>query len=630
MAIEDDISVAVNGDIRYTGTTANYSTIEFHRYLQALADNAEAAGDDLLDITSDTPTERATDQIVRLLGDYNIDATLAQHLYGGSIRQDGTNTLYAGLSILGSVNNSNTTLEVIQDGTILTSFWGDQSTGGYNSSAGVLAAFLVLVRDNGADIDGKRIRVQARHWGDTYAFFEVGMVEGVNVAAISTTPDPQNDTLQATVTGYTHVTNTEGFQGIDLNNGNGSFDYYSQWTFGADTSGDGNKGLWEFTKDLTGNGTAKTIHGVNGELFLGVTHSMAYDGAAGTFQEDEFVAWGTDITFDAGVGTFVVGEYVTIGSLGAAGQIVGYTGAGATGQLLVALEDTSITLVDGDTITAPVSSATADINVTIVDNNKSGGTGLLLALDDNTGTGNFYIQLWSGIAPVDNLPIEGRTSGATCLVNGTPLKKTVPQHFIGSYTGSVIGAYGVGFAPAALGASDKISPLVGADQSPPNNVTYSVLALVIGDQVMVTAETGGGIDFSQLTLSTSLSGAAETSIVCTTAIPTDTPASGTIRVQLDNDTNRLQAYTSYTGSTFTIPSTDYSTKTATNPRNVFVTYIDKAAAATTESFTSVYLAPRNLFTRVRWGGASPIKTFETTGVLGSAGGSSTAIRTPDA
>jgi len=37
-----------------------------------------------------------------------------------------------------------------------------------------------------------------------------------------------------------------------------------------------------------------------------------------------------------------------------------------------------------------------------------------------------------------------------------------------------------------------------------------------------------------------------------------------------------------------------------------------------------------LFIRVRDGAGTPIKTFETTGTLGSAGGSTTAIRTSDA
>ena len=85
MAIADDISVAVNGDIRYTGSTATYTVLELHRFLQDLADNPSASGNDLLDITSATPSERATDQIITLNSPYNIDDTLAQKLYGGSI-----------------------------------------------------------------------------------------------------------------------------------------------------------------------------------------------------------------------------------------------------------------------------------------------------------------------------------------------------------------------------------------------------------------------------------------------------------------------------------------------------------------------------------------------------------------
>jgi len=44
----------------------------------------------------------------------------------------------------------------------------------------------------------------------------------------------------------------------------------------------------------------------------------------------------------------------------------------------------------------------------------------------------------------------------------------------------------------------------------------------------------------------------------------------------------------------------------------------------------VYLQQRDLFVRVRDGGGSPIKTFETSASLGSGGGSATAIRTADA
>jgi len=43
----------------------------------------------------------------------------------------------------------------------------------------------------------------------------------------------------------------------------------------------------------------------------------------------------------------------------------------------------------------------------------------------------------------------------------------------------------------------------------------------------------------------------------------------------------------------------------------------------------VYSSDRTLFIRVRDGGGTPIVPFETTGTLGSAGGSVTAIRQAD-
>lgn len=742
MAIADDFSVATNGDIRYTGTTANYTVLELHRFLQDLADDAVASGNDLVDITSDTPSERSTDNIITLLGTYNIDDTAAQHLFGGSITQADGDVVYSGLRVLGAVNDSNTQLMVIQDNDLYqftpipaTPFWGDQSTGGYNgnAAAGILMRCLIKSRVGGADIDGKRIRVQARHWGDTYDFFNVTLGQGESVAAIGTTPDAQNTTLQATVTAYTHVLNSDsipvdaqdetfydnspttegtfsggtghvvadvitlsdgttvtvdaeaagvvtqftvsssnsrgavstdtltqvsstgsgtgfsltldtdnvqidpdnprgGFQTIDLNNGNGAREYYSQWTYTTNDSTDELKGIWEYIKDLSGNGTTKTIDAINGELFLGITHSFAYDNeAGGPFVEREVVTWGTQITYDTLVGTFQTGEYVTIGLSGAAGKVVYDNGST---QMTVALEDTSITLNDGDTITGITSGATADINVTVLNNEANGGEGLLLALDDDGTTGNFYIQLLTGTAPVNDLPVRGRISGATADVNGTPTSRTIPKIFLGSYTGTLIGAYGVGVASTDLTASDTIEDLSGTTQTPPNNVTFTVTGLVSGeDRVLVGPRSAGILQKNQQLLNTTLSGATETAVVVTTTIPSDTPSSGDIRVELDDGRYWEQPYTSYTGSTYTIPSTDYSgtgNNGATSGNNVFIAYIDELASGTSASFTAVYSANRDLFVRVRDGGATPIKTFEAPATLGSGGGSIAAIRTSDA
>jgi hypothetical protein len=647
MAIADDFSVAINGDIRWTGSTATYTVLELHRFLQALADDASASGDDLVDITSDTPSDRSTDNIITLLGTYNIDDTAAEHLYAGSITQASGATVYSGLRVLGAVNNSATQLVVIQDNelyqfttTPASPFWGTQATGGLNGNptAGVLMRCLIKTRVNGADIDEKKVRLQARHWGDTYDFFNVTLGQGESVAAIGTTPDAQNTTSQGTVTAYADVLNsggtanapTGGYQLIDLNNGNGAEPYYSKWTFGSQA--DGLKALWEYTKDLIGNGTSKTMDGLPGELFLGITHEIDYDSLSGSFTERETIVWGTKLFYDTLVsGPFTPGNYVTIGSSGAAGRVLFDDG---TDELIVALEDPTITLVNNDVITefsgpsASATSTTAAVNTgggATVNNADSGGTGLLIA-DDTTDT--IWIQLLTGSAPVDNLPLRGVTSGASALVNVTVTARTIPKIFTGGYTGTYIGAFGVGIDPDDLTASDTISDLLGVTQTPSNSVTFTVSGLVSGeDRVLVGPRDTGVLDKDQFATTSALSSGSN-SVVLTVAIPSDTPTAGNIRVANTSGAFVKTAYTSYSANTFTLAGTF---GTAANiGANTFISYIDELAGATTVTFTSVYLSDRDLFVRVRDGGGTPIKTFEAPATLGASGGSVAAIRTTDA
>ena len=154
--------------------------------------------------------------------------------------------------------------------------------------------------------------------------------------------------------------------------------------------------------------------------------------------------------------------------------------------------------------------------------------------------------------------------------------------------------------------------------------------------MLVGPESGGFLDVDQFSLATSLTAASETIVDVGVAIPTDTPASGTIRVELDSGIYKRVPYTSYSGTEFTIEVgawDDFTADEATAGNNVFISYIDVLASAATATFTSVFLAPRSLFIRVRDGGTvgdfEGIKTFETTGSLGAAGGSSTVIRTTD-
>ena len=132
-----------------------------------------------------------------------------------------------------------------------------------------------------------------------------------------------------------------------------------------------------------------------------------------------------------------------------------------------------------------------------------------------------------------------------------------------------------------------------------------------------------------MSLATGLNAPATTSVVVD-AIPDNTPAAGFIRITLDDGRKKKVEYTSYTGVTFTIVSTDFTDpEDAIATNGVMVSYLDLAADDVSEAFTTIYDSPDTLWVRVRDGGATPIKTYEGQAALGSNGGSAVASRISD-
>lgn len=261
----------------------------------------------------------------------------------------------------------------------------------------------------------------------------------------------------------------------------------------------------------------------------------------------------------------------------------------------------------------------------------TGGVGQLLAIDSVTAGTKMWIQLLSGVVPTDNQVITG-VSTATAAVNVTVTPRLLSAAFVGTSTGSAInpGAYGLGVGADDLNQNDLLVDLTNTNRTPPNNVTYSVNNTVIGDYVVSANNAAGDFDFTQMAASAGYSGAAVVSMVMSAPIPTDIPSAGTFRVQLTSGKYRRVAYTSFTGSTFTVTSIDFSADPVLISANAFVTYIDRVATGTTETAVYVFNTSRTLFTRVRNATpASEIKTFETTATVGSGGGSSTVGRIDD-
>ena len=596
-----------NGNIRYIGdghlgTNPSYATvIEFHRWLSDLADDASSGvSDDQHDITDDTSSDRSTDNIITLLGSYNIDATASQHLYDGSIIQGsgGTQQFYDGIVNFGT---QGIRIQIIQNGAVLTDDWWNVvgagspgATTGLNASVenGITHRFMIPTRIAGADIDGRRLLGTSRTFGNTYSEFSInGTARGNNVLALAESNDLNNETAIGTVAGWTGISNlTEGYIGIDVDNNAVNEFYYSQWNTNQPTRSIND--FYERLKwisrdtsydDLIGSPqVAQELYGIPGELFRGITHELNVNTPTGTFSSVGPVEWGSPAT----------------------------------------------------------------------------GTGQMLAINSPTAATKMWIQLLTGVIPSGTQTIQGFGVGSpgtvegTVNLNTTVTARTIATPFVGQSTGSaLIGSYGFGVEASDLTAADKVFDLTNTQITPPNNVTFTVFGVAAGeDRVLVTNDAGSAIDTTQLSLAVTLSGATVTEVQVTTSIPTDTPGTGTIRIVRDDGLESRHVYTSYEvgspSNTFTIGDVgsptngyDFSGNNATSGNGVYVSYIDRLAvgspisSTTTETFTVVYLSDRTLFIRVRDGGTTGdnegIKTFETTGTLGSSGGSSTAIRTSD-
>jgi hypothetical protein len=410
--------------------------------------------------------------------------------------------------------------------------------------------------------------------------------------------------------------------------------------------------------------TSPEIHGLPGQVFQGINVEVSYDDERGYVDENDIAMWGTEIVYGTlADGPFLSGEYITIKN---GGDIV----SGATvlyddgvSQLIVALDTPGVAvIVDTDAITTlrggGATETTALIDTTVVNEDKGGGTGLIIAKDDNGQTGEIYLQVLSGVNPVNNSRIYGDNDPsdaplasyvtATAIIN----TKTVSPEFLGTSTGSnIIGSYGVGFEPSDVGASDRFEDLSGTARTPPNNVTFTVSGITTEDRVLVGPRLITSLDRSQWLMDGLLSGAAIESITVKTGTdtvpwptgagineinwPTSSSAgsaNSALRIELVSGIYKRLDYLSHdSASVFTVAPTDFSGDNAADGADVFLAFIDVLSGGASVTFTGVHGGvDRDLFVRVRDGGETPIKTFEATAaVFGSTDATVAAIRTPD-
>lgn len=701
------------GAIRYEGDdhtldggTPSYATvIQFHRWLQNLADDPEFSPDDELDIIDQNPSERSTDNIIRLVNGFNIDAASAEHLYDGTVKQGvgPTEERWDGVVNFGPPNAH---IQVLQDGAIITDdywnygyeegthltaghatvmtdtgkTWTDDEWIGYtiinfddgsrgiitdntadtitvaelyggtldtwttsdryhiakplnpDAGQGISHRFMIKTREDGVDIDRRRLIGTSRRFGNTFEEFKInGTSEGNNVLALSDAADLNNAKLWSTVDAFTGISSSEGLQLIDISGDGTDEEYYSKWIRGANPIND----FFEYLKLMSADATAETLQGESGELHRGVTHSVPYDletGTPTTATNDKHV-YGTLINHGAVTGgPFTVGEAVHEDTATPVwkGRVLGVD----TGNDSLVV-DVEFGTVGTEAFTGQSSGAQATATTDVVQ--LSAGELKVLAFDDQGTDGTFYGQVTKGIAPLNNTLLYDATDHTDYYtLSADATERTVSTPFVGASTGSaLIGAYGLGLQADQTAAADKYFDLSGAPITPPNLVQFTASGFAIGDYVLCTEDNGNDINFTQMVSDgTDLTGPSVT-VVGVAAIPSDTPGNATtiggIRIERDNGLWSLHRYSALDLDTdeFTIPSHNFSTNNATHPFNVFVSYLDLVSTATSHAFSYVYSSDRTHFLRVR-NGATPIKDAFATGDMTDTGGSAAVNTVSDA
>lgn len=617
------------GNIRYIGddhggASPSYATvIEFHRALQDFADNASSSGDDELDITDDSPSDRSTDNIITLLGSYNIDDAASEHLYDGSIIQSSGAEIYDGIVNFGNA----VTIQIIQNGAVITDdWWNNDPQGnslGLNSDpvAGISHRFMVKVRTGGADIDGRRLIGTSRTFNKVYSEFGISASSrGNNVLALSESNDLNNATAAGTVAAYT-VSKVEGYQLLDIPADGSSDPFYIQWDRESEAN---NNAVYEYAKYITRDGSTTQLFGLDGELFRGITHQVPYTSLTNTFTEGQTVTIDSDsarqgqIIADDGSANMWIqmlrgaapssGESLSEGTASAtagtvversipAASIVGVsTGAALIGAYGVgfdpakATKDDDFTDLNEQLVEAPnnvtftvsgiiteqdrvLVGPTATANSTVIQTNQ-------FALNATLNTANV-----SSIVVTTTIPSDSPSTGFIRVQDDDGFYRRIKYSSRSGSTFTVDTTY--------HGS---------ADPNNPNNTTANDF-----DTVAATAANNVWIAY--------IDDIADATAIAATALVNGTEY--VIESVGTTDFTAIGASANTVGIVFTATGAGTGTGTA-KPNN------------TSASFTVVYSADQNLVVRVRDGGASPIKEFLSPAVLGTAGGSSTAIRTSDA
>ncbi len=486
--------------------------------------------------------------------------------------------LWANVYTLGTIEQhaNEEQIYIVQNGSALAEWWPDSASPSVRH-----IDILLKVKEADVEINSGLITVFLRNYpsagnADLYDHFEIDLTAGGrNAVPLATSPDLNNTTAHATISGYTDISIVFVNGTIPHGAVTGTFVEFETVTGGTSSA----TGI--FLRTSAGTMTIGNIDGIfqSGEVLTGGT-----SGATTTTSSTLTAAKTTIKAFEQG-SSYNYGVIINCATR-VLSQVYEYL-------KYVTRENSSSFYTYG---TKYLSST--------LSTNKLAGEQYITAFTDLDTPGNTY----------------------------SPAKASPFGTFAG---GKFFGARGV-WIQNMDSADIQNFQLIDADnntRTPPNKQSVTISNLLSGDRVSVFRTTSGTTINKAMFTAASGNSSGNSTFVVNESIPADTPSTGVIRIVDTSDTTSSResryTYTSWTGSTFSgVSPTLDRTYTATDD-TAYVPFIDTTASSTSASVTVIYVTDRTLLVRVRRYTATAILPFETTGSFLITGYSTSAIRTPD-
>lgn len=284
--------VAATGAITDVSTTDTFHVYWIHRSLQKIAYDLAISGDDEINLSYPNPSKSEAIGTIITLNDhttdysinYTVTDTVMESHFGGSVSQNGGDDIYSGIQILGKTDGT-VPINVLQNHTVLTSHWGN---GKNQTDSNTLARLCIKTRVGGVTTDNNLVHVRLNKWLYPYATWGTTLGLGEKVASVSAeSQDPQNTTALITTVRAYDVTNTDGYNLIDLD-GNGTKPYIGKWNWGTQAT---KKSIYEFVKAILAEDSTDTLYGVTGTLWTGRLYDCVITPGTGTWVQSETLSW---------------------------------------------------------------------------------------------------------------------------------------------------------------------------------------------------------------------------------------------------------------------------------------------------------------------------------------------------